>query len=244
MLIEVRVPVLAESVAEATLMDWHKQPGDSVKFGDALIDVETDKVTLEVVAPEDGTLVNILKNSGEDVGSNELIAQIDTEGQASATETADIEEADVPEPGTPTDVTGSEAAPQAEPETEPAVEPGEQPPPSEQKPKSSPAVRKLLAEHGLEPRDIPASGNRLTKKEVLDYLAKAEDTGEDTQNDKPETAAEAPVTGKEQAREAGQTGNQAGSGRGRARSNEPAAQAGGATAAGGAAGKRDTDHVQ
>ena len=198
MLIEVRVPVLAESVAEATLMDWHKQPGDSVKFGDALIDVETDKVTLEVVAPEDGTLVSILKNSGEDVGSNELIAQIDTEGQASATETADIEEADVPEPGTPTDVTGSEAAPQAEPETEPAVEPGEQPPPSEQKPKSSPAVRKLLAEHGLEPRDIPASGNRLTKKEVLDYLAKAEDTGEDTQNDKPPTAAEAPVTGKEQ----------------------------------------------
>lgn len=196
MLIEVRVPVLAESVAEATLMDWHKQPGDAVRFGDALIDVETDKVTLEVVAPEDGTLVNILKNSGEDVGSNELIAQIDTEGQASATETADIGEADVPEPETPTDVTGSGAAPQAEtgakPEAETTGETGGQ------EPKSSPAVRKLLAEHGLEPRDIPASGNRLTKKEVLDYLAKAEDTGKDTQNDKPPTAAGAPVTGKEQ----------------------------------------------
>ena len=192
MLVEVRIPILAESVAEATLMDWHKQPGDSVKFGDALIDVETDKVTLEVVAPEDGTLANILKNSGEDVASNELIAQIDTGKQASATETADIEEADVPEPGAPTDVAGSGAAPQAKPEAETAGEPGEQ------EPKSSPAVRKLLAEHGLEPRDIPASGNRLTKKEVLDYLAKVEDTGKDTQNDKPSPAAEVPATGKEQ----------------------------------------------
>ncbi|MDE0286259.1 MAG: dihydrolipoamide succinyltransferase, partial [Gammaproteobacteria bacterium] len=84
MLVEVRVPVLAESVAEATLMDWRKQPGDPVKFGDALIDVETDKVTLEVVAPEDGMLVKILKNSGEDVLSNELIAEIDTDSQAVA----------------------------------------------------------------------------------------------------------------------------------------------------------------
>ena len=81
MLVEVRIPVLAESIAEATLMDWHKQPGDTVIFGDSLIDVETDKVTLEVVAPEDGILVNILRNSGEDVESNELIAQIDTGGR-------------------------------------------------------------------------------------------------------------------------------------------------------------------
>lgn len=189
MLVEVRVPVLAESVAEATLMDWHKQPGDPVKFGDALIDVETDKVTLEVVAPEDGTLVSILKNSGEDVGSNELIAQIDTENQASATETADIQEADVPEPETPTDVAGSEAAPQEEPEAEPAVEPGEQPPPSEQEPKSSPAVRKLLAEYGLEAHEIPASGKRLTKKDVMDYLAKAEDAEKASNDGKPATEA-------------------------------------------------------
>lgn len=194
MLVEVRIPVLAESVAEATLMDWHKQPGDSVKFGDALIDVETDKVTLEVVAPEDGTLVSILKNSGEDVGSNELIAQIDTEGQASATATADIGEAGV---------AGSEAAPQAEPEAEPAVEPGEQPPPSEQEPRLSPAVRKLLAEHGLEAHEIPASGKRLTKKDVMDYLAKAEDTETDSNNGKP--ATEAGNQGKEDSDEVQET---------------------------------------
>ena len=197
MLVEVRVPVLAESVAEATLMDWHKQPGDPVKFGDALIDVETDKVTLEVVAPEDGTLVSILKNGGEDVASNELIAQIDTEGQAAATAAPDTGEAAVPGPEAAVDDTGSEAAPQAEteaapeavpgaePEAAPAAGPDEQPPAAEQTPKSSPAVRKLLAEHGLEAREVPASGTRLTKKDVLDYLSKLKHAGQDAQTAKP-----------------------------------------------------------
>lgn len=176
MLVEVRVPVLAESVAEATLMDWHKQPGDPVKFGDALIDVETDKVTLEVVAPEDGMLVKILKNSGEDVLSNELIAEIDTDGQAVAaapepdTETAPIE----PEPAQEPEDAAESAAKTAETETEPADD-AQQPLHSESGPKLSPAVRKLLSEHGLDAGDIPAGGNRLTKKEVLDYLAGTED---------------------------------------------------------------------
>ncbi len=189
MLVEVRVPVLAESVAEATLMDWHKQPGDPVKFGDALIDVETDKVTLEVVAPEDGTLVSILKNGGDDVGSNELIAQIDTEAQASVTEPTDSKSAAGTEHEPPADETAGEATPEPEPEArleaEPAGDTGREAPPSDQKPKSSPAVRKLLAEHGLEAHEIPASGTRLTKKDVLDYLSNLEDTGQDAQNGKP-----------------------------------------------------------
>jgi len=175
-LVEVRVPVLAESVAEATLMDWQKQPGDPVKFGDALIDVETDKVTLEVVAPEDGMLVKILKNSGEDVLSNELIAEIDTDGQADAAapepdmEVAPIESDPAQEP----EDAAESAAKTTETETEPADD-AQQPLHSESGPKLSPAVRKLLSEHGLDAGDIPASGNRLTKKEVLDYLAGAED---------------------------------------------------------------------
>ena len=189
MLIEVRVPVLAESVAEATLMDWHKQPGDPVRFGDALIDVETDKVTLEVVAPEDGTLVSILKNGGEDVGSNELIAQIDTEAQAAATEPTDSKSAAGTEHEPPADEIAGEATPEPEPEAEPEAEPagetGRQAPPSDQKPKSSPAVRKLLAEHGLEAHEIPASGTRLTKKDVLDYLSDRDAPGQDTENGKP-----------------------------------------------------------
>ena len=176
MLVEVRVPVLAESVAEATLMDWQKQPGDPVKFGDALIDVETDKVTLEVVAPEDGMLVKILKNSGEDVVSDELIAEIDTDGQAVAaapepdTEAAPIE----PEPAQEPEDEPQSAAETAETDSETADD-REQSPPAEQKPKLSPAVRNLLSEHGLDAGDIPASGDRLTKKDVLDFLAGTED---------------------------------------------------------------------
>ena len=196
MLVEVRVPVLAESVAEATLMDWHKQPGDTVKFGDALIDVETDKVTLEVVAPEDGTLVSIHKNSGEDVDSNELIAQIDTEAQGSAAGSTQVTDAEVPEPETaqkPVHEADSVTA-AAEPEPEPADETGSQPPLSGQKPKLSPAVRNLLAEHGLDARDIPANGDRLTKKQVVDYLAKTETTAKDTQTGKPATEVGAPVS--------------------------------------------------
>ena len=181
MLVEVRVPVLAESVAEATLMDWHKQPGDPVKFGDALIDVETDKVTLEVVAPEDGVLVKILKNSGEDVTSNELIAEIDTDGQAAAaapepdTEAAPIEAEPAQEP----EAAAESAAKTTETETEPADD-AQQPLHSESGPKLSPAVRKLLSEHGLDAGDIPASGNRLTKKDVLDFLAGTEDKERET----------------------------------------------------------------
>ena len=176
MLVEVRVPVLAESVAEATLMDWQKQPGDPVKFGDALIDVETDKVTLEVVAPEDGMLVKILKNSGEDVVSDELIAEIDTDGQAVAaapepdTEAAPIE----PEPAQEPEDEPQSTAETARTDSETADD-RQQSPPAEQKPKLSPAVRNLLSEHGLDAGDIPVSGDRLTKKDVLAFLAGTED---------------------------------------------------------------------
>ncbi len=181
MLVEVRVPVFAESVAEATLMDWHKQAGDAVKFGDALIDLETDKVTLEVVAPEDGTLVSILKNSGEDVESNELIAQIDTEAPASAVITEQNAETATTEPESvqkPAGEAGSVMS-AAETETESADENRKQSLLSEQKPKLSPAVRNLLAEHSLNVHDIPASGDRLTKTEVLDYLGNREQATDD-----------------------------------------------------------------
>lgn len=79
MLVEVKVPMLAESVAEATLMTWHKQPGDAVKRGDSLIDIETDKVTLEVAAPNNGVLSEIIRQNGDTVTSDEVIAHINTE---------------------------------------------------------------------------------------------------------------------------------------------------------------------
>ena len=77
-IIEVKVPQLSESVSEATLLTWHKKVGEAVKEDENLIDVETDKVVLELPAPQSGVLIKIIKGDGEKVGSNELIAQIDT----------------------------------------------------------------------------------------------------------------------------------------------------------------------
>jgi 2-oxoglutarate dehydrogenase E2 component (dihydrolipoamide succinyltransferase) len=82
-IIEVRVPQLSESVSEATLLTWHKKVGEAVSEGENLIDVETDKVVLELPASKSGVLSKIIKGDGEKVASNELIAQIDTAGKAS-----------------------------------------------------------------------------------------------------------------------------------------------------------------
>jgi 2-oxoglutarate dehydrogenase E2 component (dihydrolipoamide succinyltransferase) len=81
-IIEVKVPQLSESVTEATLLTWHKHVGDAVSEGENLIDVETDKVVLELPASKSGVLAKIIKGDGEKVGSNELIAQIDTAAAA------------------------------------------------------------------------------------------------------------------------------------------------------------------
>ena len=77
MSIEVKVPVLPESVSDAVIATWHKQPGDSVRRDENLVDLETDKVVLEVPAPADGVLKQIIKNTGDIVGSQELIAVIE-----------------------------------------------------------------------------------------------------------------------------------------------------------------------
>ncbi|OIR14643.1 dihydrolipoyllysine-residue succinyltransferase component of 2-oxoglutarate dehydrogenase complex [mine drainage metagenome] len=81
-IIEVKVPQLSESVSEASLLTWHKQAGQAVKEGENLIDIETDKVVLELPAIKSGVLVKIIKTDGAKVGSGEVIAQIDTAAQA------------------------------------------------------------------------------------------------------------------------------------------------------------------
>ena len=85
MLVEVKVPVLAESVPDATLLNWYKQVGERVERGDNLIDLETDKVTLEVAAPEAGVIKEIRYQSGEVVLANDILAVIDTEAVAANT---------------------------------------------------------------------------------------------------------------------------------------------------------------
>ena len=79
MRVEVRSPTLPESVTEATLLSWHKQAGDTVTRDENLVDIETEKVVLEVPAPQNGVLKELLKSDGEAVGSDEPIAIIETE---------------------------------------------------------------------------------------------------------------------------------------------------------------------
>ena len=158
-MVDVKVPVLAESVSEATLMNWHKKPGEPVKRGENLIDIETDKVTLEVAALADGVLAEVLKGDGETVQSDEVIARIDTAGAARAAAPAEK----------PADKPAGKSAEARKPQQQP-LPVGE----SGGTPKTSPAVRSLLSEHDLNAGDIP-DGNRdgrITKEDVIDYLEK------------------------------------------------------------------------
>ena len=90
MLVEVKVPVLSESVAEATLVTWRKKQGDYVERNENLIDVETDKVVLELPAPAAGVLTKIIKGDGTTVVSNEIIATIDSDAKPAAGAAASV----------------------------------------------------------------------------------------------------------------------------------------------------------
>jgi len=167
--VEVKVPVLAESIAEANLLQWHKKVGDPVKRGENLIDIETDKVTLEVAAPTNGILLEILKQDGEDVESDELIAKIEPEKKSTVETPAITNEEEKPEVDAP------EQKP--EPEIKPAPEPIEQAisDPAKGTPKLSPAVRNLLSEHKLQAADIKIlkHPDRITKEDILNHLGSA-----------------------------------------------------------------------
>jgi 2-oxoglutarate dehydrogenase E2 component (dihydrolipoamide succinyltransferase) len=155
MLVEVRVPQLAESVAEATVATWHRKAGDWVTRGQTLCDLETDKVTLEVAAPEDGVIQQLVVETGAVVLREAVLAVLDTEGTASAT-AAPVETPAPPVAAAAATVTATAA-----------VDP----------PRLSPAVRKLVAEHQINPADVPSNTlpGRVTKSDVLSFLATAED---------------------------------------------------------------------
>jgi 2-oxoglutarate dehydrogenase E2 component (dihydrolipoamide succinyltransferase) len=137
MRLEITVPNLPESVNDATLLGWHKQPGDRLKRGENLIDLETDKVILEVPVPEDGVLLDIHRNQGDIVVGSDLLAVMETV------------EADVsPAEKLPLTASLAESSP------------------------LSPAVRRMLLEHPVDPANITGSGRegRITRKDVQDYL--------------------------------------------------------------------------
>ena len=160
MIIDVKVPQLSESVAEATLVTWHKKVGEAVTKDENLIDIETEKVVLERPSPADGVLVEIIRGNGDTVVAGELIARIDTDAQASV----------------------KAAAPESKPDAKPASKPESKPesraeapaslPPGAQGASSGiamPAARKILEEKGLATGDVAGTGRggRVTKSDAL-----------------------------------------------------------------------------
>jgi 2-oxoglutarate dehydrogenase E2 component (dihydrolipoamide succinyltransferase) len=156
-LIEVKVPQLSESVAEATLLSWHKKQGESVKRDENLIDIETDKVVLELPAPADGVLASITKSDGASVVAGEVIATIDTEASVAIPAAANQPPAAKPQPA--------------------AVQPTAAPSPAVAKddPRLMPAARKLVEEQGVDPSKITGSGRdgRITKADVQEQIARS-----------------------------------------------------------------------
>ncbi|MGB8337347.1 MAG: 2-oxoglutarate dehydrogenase complex dihydrolipoyllysine-residue succinyltransferase [Burkholderiales bacterium] len=141
MQVDVKVPQLSESVAEATLLSWHKKVGEFVKRDENLIDIETDKVVLELPAPVDGILTKIAKADGGLVTSNEIIATIDTDGKATAV------------PATAKAAPVAAVAPAAKNVVDGA----------------SPAAKKIMAEQDIAANDVRGSGRdgRITKGDVI-----------------------------------------------------------------------------
>jgi len=181
---DIMTPALGESVTEATVARWTKKPGEAVKKDEILVELETDKVSLEVASPADGVLSEVAANDGETVTPGALLGRV-TEGAAAA----------APAPAAAAPPKPSEAKPQAAPETatdvapageaQPGAEPGKAPPkdgpvpnmaaddnaPSEPKP-LSPSVQRIVTETGLDPMGVSGSGKdgRLTKGDALTAL--------------------------------------------------------------------------
>ena len=149
MTIEVKVPVLPESVEDATIAGWHKKPGDTIRRDENLVDLETDKVVLEVPAPVDGTVREIRAEEGETVNSDQVIAVIEEGAVEPEKEDAPEPEQDETPPAT--------AAPAAAPADSP---------------KLSPAARRVAQEEKVDPASLAGTGRggRVTKGDVLNFL--------------------------------------------------------------------------
>jgi 2-oxoglutarate dehydrogenase E2 component (dihydrolipoamide succinyltransferase) len=150
-IVDVKVPQLSESVAEATLLQWKKKPGEAVAMDEILIEIETDKVVLEVPAPAAGVLAEWVVDSGGTVVADQLIARIDTDAKA----------------GSPAPAPAPAAAPAA---AAPAAAA-----PASKADVAMPAAAKLMADNGMAPGSVPGTGRdgRVTKGDVLGAVAAA-----------------------------------------------------------------------
>jgi 2-oxoglutarate dehydrogenase E2 component (dihydrolipoamide succinyltransferase) len=152
-IVEVKVPQLSESVAEATLLQWKKKPGEAVAQDEILVEIETDKVVLEVPAPAAGVMMQLVKNDGESCVSEELIARIDTEAKEMV---SPLEIKPLPESALQPSAAAAAPAPAAGGKGDVAM----------------PAAAKLLAENNLSASSVAGTGKdgRVTKGDVLGAL--------------------------------------------------------------------------
>ncbi|WP_220814495.1 2-oxoglutarate dehydrogenase complex dihydrolipoyllysine-residue succinyltransferase [Pseudomonas paralcaligenes] len=172
MAIEIKAPTFPESVADGTVATWHKKPGDAVKRDELIVDIETDKVVIEVLAEADGVLAEIIKNEGDTVLSNELLGKL-SEGAAAA--------AAAPAAAAP--------APAAQPAAAPAAGAADDA-------ILSPAARKIAEEGGIDPNSITGTGKggRVTKEDAVAAVAAKKSAPAAPAAAKPAApAAEAPV---------------------------------------------------
>jgi 2-oxoglutarate dehydrogenase E2 component (dihydrolipoamide succinyltransferase) len=147
MTIEIKAPTFPESVADGTIATWHKKPGEAVARDELIVDIETDKVVLEVVAPAAGVLAQVLKNEGDTVLSEELIAKLEEGATAAVSPVA------APAAAAPAAAASAAATSEA---------------------KLAPAARKLVDEKGLDAAAIPATGKGglVTKEDVVAFAEK------------------------------------------------------------------------
>ena len=169
MLVDVKVPQLSESVAEATLVTWHKKPGDYVERDENLIDIETDKVVLELPAPMSGVLVKIAKADGGTVISNEVIASIDTEAKAAIAKAAApvAKLGAAAKPAVAAGLAALASGPRPVASLPGGLGPGL--PGQADASTALPAARKMLAEQGINAADVEGTGRggRVTKGDVI-----------------------------------------------------------------------------
>ncbi len=165
MAVDVTIPELGESITEGTIVAWLVEAGQAVDVDQPLLELETDKVTAELPAPSAGVITELLFEAGADVAVGAVVARIDADATATATATPAA-----------TAKTSKEVAPVPAPEPPPPPPP---PPPAQKAPPLSPAVRRLVEEHDLDPADIVGTGKdgRLLKGDVLAFIAQRPSMG-------------------------------------------------------------------
>ena len=176
--VEVKVPQLSESVAEATLLQWKKKSGEAVALDEVLIEVETDKVVLEVPAPSAGTLAQIVKPDGSTVVSGDVIAVIDpassAKASASSAEASEARQASAAAPA-PAAASAKASAAQARGDGAAATAVAADGAPGQATAVAMPAAAKRMADAGLSASQVPGTGRdgRITKGDVLTALQTA-----------------------------------------------------------------------